>query len=497
MDQLTSTLSPAVSAFVSRPRHLFIGNRFVPAADGAVRATVDPSTGRHLVDVAHAGEVDVDRAVTAARGALDGKWGSLPAAARGLLLARLADLVEAHAGEFAELEALNSGKPVTANEYVDVPAAIEHFRYYSGWPSKLEGGTIPVIAPDTLCYTRLEPVGVCAQIIPWNFPLMMAAWKLAPALAAGCSVVLKPAEQTPLTALRLAELVVEAGFPAGAVNVLPGDGRTGAALVAHPGVAKVAFTGSTEVGREIAARAGADLKRVTLELGGKSPNIILDDADVPAAVAGSYEGIFFNSGQSCVAGSRLYVHRSCYDEVLDGLVAATREAAVGPALERGTQLGPLVSAEQYHRVRGYLVDGLAAGATMVAGEVPPAEPSDGYYVRPVIFTDVTPDMRISREEIFGPVLVVTPFDDIDEVVTLANDTPYGLAAGVWTRSLGRAHRLAERIKAGMFYINTWAAGDPAAPWGGVKASGIGREMGRANLDAYLEVKTVWAGYGRP
>ncbi|MEU8664227.1 aldehyde dehydrogenase family protein, partial [Actinoplanes philippinensis] len=424
-----------------------------------------------------------------------GEWGRMPAAARGLLLASLADLIERNAAELAELEAINAGKPVTVNEYMDVPATIEHFRYYSGWPSKLEGATIPVMTPGTLCYTRLEPAGVCAQIIPWNFPLMMAAWKLAPALAAGCTVVLKPAAQTPLTALRLAELTVEAGFPPGVVNVLPGDDRTGAALVAHPDVAKIAFTGSTRAGREIAARAGGDLKRVTLELGGKSPNLILDDANLEAAIAGTFDGVFFNSGQSCVAGSRLYVHRSLHDKVVDGLAAAARDAVVGPALDRATGYGPLVSAEQYHRVREYVVGGLAAGARLAVGEVPPAEPGDGYYVRPMVFTGVTADMRIAREEIFGPVLVVTPFDDVEDAVRMANDSAYGLAAGVWTTSLSRAHQLAERLRCGMFYINSWASGDPAAPWGGVRDSGIGREMGRANLDAYLEIKTVWTAYG--
>ncbi|MET8953386.1 aldehyde dehydrogenase family protein [Streptomyces sp. NPDC004393] len=494
MRSASAVLGQEAAAFLARPHLLYIDGHFVPAADGKTFSTYDPSSSEHLAEVAYAGAADVTAAVAAARTALDGDWGRLPASARGQLLARLADLIERHAPELAELEAIDGGKPVVVNEAMDIPAAVEHFRYYSGWPSKLEGSTIPVMAPGTLCYTRLEPVGVCAQIIPWNFPLMMAAWKLAPALAAGCTIVLKPAEQTPLTALRLAELVHEAGFPPGTVNVLTGDGTTGAELVAHPGVDKVAFTGSTAVGREIAARAGADFKRVTLELGGKSPNIVLADADVEAAIAGAFDGIYFNSGQSCVAGSRLYVHRSLYDDVVAGLAAAARQAPVGPALDRSTGYGPLVSAEQYHRVRDYIEDGIAAGATLLAGEVPPAEPAGGWFVRPVVFTEVNPDMRISREEIFGPVLVVAPFDDVDEAVTLANDTAYGLAAGVWTRDLRQAHSLAARVKAGMFYVNGWALGDPAAPWGGMKASGIGREMGRANLDAYLEVKTVWTVY---
>ncbi|MEU6243808.1 aldehyde dehydrogenase family protein [Streptomyces sp. NPDC047024] len=474
-----------------RAHGLYIGGAFVPATDGRTFATYDPSTAAHIADVPYAGPADVDAAVAAARSALDGAWGALPALVRSRLLVRLAELVEENAAELAEIEALDGGKPVSVNEAMDLPAAIEHFRYYSGWPTKIEGATIPVYLPDTLCYTRKEPVGVCAQIIPWNYPLMMAAWKLAPALAAGCAVVLKPAEQTPLSALRLAELVEEAGFPPGAVNVLTGDGTTGAALVDHDGVDKIAFTGSTEVGREIAARAGARLKRVTLELGGKNPNIVLADADLDAAVAGAFDGIYFNSGQTCIAASRLYVHRSRYEEMVGRLAKAAAKAEVGPALDRATRFGPLVSAEQYDRVRGYLRDGVAAGATLRAGEVPAESPEGGYYVRPALFTDITPGMRITREEIFGPVLVAAPFDETDEAVALANDTPYGLAAGVWTRSLAQAHTLAARLRSGMVYLNSWASGDPAAPFGGVKASGIGREMGQANLDAYLETKTVW------
>ncbi|WTO80837.1 aldehyde dehydrogenase family protein [Streptomyces sp. NBC_00210] len=484
-------LSPQVKEFLDRPHLLYIGGRFVPAHDGRTFTTYDPSTGQRIGEVAHAGPDDITAAVSAARAALDGAWGALPALVRGRLLAKLADLIEEHAGELAELEALDGGKPVSVNEVMDIPAAIEHFRYYSGWPTKIEGETIPVHMPDTLCYTRKEPVGVCGQIIPWNYPLMMAAWKLAPALAAGCTVVLKPAEQTPLSALRLAELIEEAGFPPGTVNILTGGGSTGAGIVEHPGTDKIAFTGSTAVGREIGSRAGALLKRVTLELGGKSPNIVLADADVEAAVAGAFNGIYFNSGQSCIAASRLYVHRSVFAEVVDRLADAAAKAVVGPALDRSTQFGPLVSAGQFHRVRGYLEDGVGSGATLFAGEVPAPEPEGGFYVRPALFTDVTSDMRICREEIFGPVLVAAPFDETEEALEYANDTPYGLAAGVWTRSLGHAHTFAAQLRAGMVYLNSWASGDPAAPFGGVKASGIGREMGRTNLDAYLETKTVW------
>ncbi|MFD6160100.1 aldehyde dehydrogenase family protein [Nocardia sp. NPDC060256] len=492
MDTLYSTVGVAARNFLSRKHLLYIDGRFVDSATGRTFSTVDPSTGGYLTEIAYAGREDVTAAVAAARAALDGPWRRLSAADRGLLIARLADLIERNGDELAELEALDGGKPITMTRALDVPAAAAQFRYFSGWPARIEGETIPVAVPNTLCYTRKEPVGVCAQIIPWNFSLLMTAWKVGAALAAGCTVVLKPAEQTPLTALRLAELIDEAGFPAGTVNVLTGDGETGAALVDHPGVDKIVFTGSTTVGREIGAKAGAQLKRVTLELGGKSPNIILPDADLEAAIAGSYNGIYFNTGQACNAASRLYVHRSVYDEVVEGIAARAKSAQVGPALDPTTECGPVVSAEQYRRVRGYIHDGVAAGATLTSGDIPEPVPYGGYFIRPTLFTDITPDMRICREEIFGPVLVAAPFDSIDDAVRLANDTDYGLAAGVWTQNLSDAHTLAARLHAGSVYLNTWAPGDPAAPFGGVKASGVGREMGRAGLDAYLEPKTVWA-----
>jgi acyl-CoA reductase-like NAD-dependent aldehyde dehydrogenase len=474
----------------SGPLPLLIGDERVPAADGRTFESLDPATGNAIAEVAHAGSEDVDRAVGAARAAFEGDWAKMPAAGRGQCLERLAALIEKHADELAQLESLDNGKPVTMAKIVDVSSTVAHLRYFGGWPTKIEGDVIPVGSRDMLCYTQREPVGVCGQIIPWNFPLLMAAWKIAPALAAGCTIVLKPAEQTPLTALRLGELALEAGIPPGVINVLTGDGETGAALVEHPGVDKIAFTGSTVVGREIGAIAGRALKRVTLELGGKSPAIILPDANLDAAIKGAFMGIYFNTGQACNAGSRLFVHADQFDEVVSRIAERAKQMPMGPGLDTGTQLGPVVSAEQHERVTGYIESGKAEGAELVTGGGT-GNGAGGYFVEPTLFTATSDDLKIAREEIFGPVLVAMPYDSLEEVAARANDTEYGLAAGVYTQSLSSAHRLASLLKAGSIYINQWGMADPAAPFGGYKASGIGREHGHAGLEAYLETKTVW------
>src|SRR5262245_2363683 len=488
-------ISSSVERFVKTPaRKMLVDGKWVDAASGKTFETFNPATGEVLARVAEGDAEDIERAVKAARRAFDaGAWPAMAPNDREKLLLRVADLIDKNAEELAQLETLDNGKSINESRNVDIPAAANTFRYYAGWVNKIHGDT-NVSPPGFFNFTLREAVGVCGQIIPWNFPLLMAAWKLGPALACGNTVVLKPAEQTPLTSLRLGELLLEAGLPAGVVNIVPGFGPTaGGAIVRHPQIDKVAVTGSTQVGQEIHRLAADTLKRVSLELGGKSPNSVFADASVEDAVAGAMMGIFFNQGQVCCAGSRLFVESSLHDRFAEALTKHAATLKQGAGLDPETQVGPLVSQEQFDRVTGYLETGKREGAKPATGGEAnrTAGLERGWFVKPTVFTDVKNDMCIAREEIFGPVVSVIPFKDETDAVLQGNDTLYGLAAGVWTRDVQKAHRVARAIRAGTVWVNCYNVFDPVSPFGGYKQSGYGRELGRSSIDLYTQIKSVW------
>ncbi len=482
-----------VAAPKIRQTNMLIGGKWQESRGGKRFPTLNPVNESVIAEVAQGNEADVDAAVKAARAAFEtGPWSKMDARDRGRLMNKLADLMEANLEELAALESLDNGKPIRDARAADLPLAIDCLRYYAGWADKLTGDVIP-IRGNYFCYTRREPVGVVGQIIPWNFPILMAAWKWGPALASGCTIVMKPAEQTPLTCLRMAELAQEAGFPDGVINIVTGYGETGAAIVRHPGVDKIAFTGHYETAQKIMVDAAKTLKRLTFELGGKSPNIVFADADLEAAVAGAEFGLFFNQGQCCCAGSRLFVEQSIHDEFVSKVVSRAKTRQLGDPLDPNTTQGPQVDADQFNKIMSYIDKGKTEGAKCLTGGS--RFGNKGYFIEPTIFTEVNDEMSIARDEIFGPVLSILPFKNTDEIIARANNTYYGLAAAVWTRDVQKAHKVAASVRAGTIWVNCYDVFDAAAPFGGFKMSGSGRELGEAALSNYTELKTVTMSLG--